>query len=506
MSYKEFKDNYNNNYYAMLDLYKKVEKQNYPEKEEDKEAIINLVEQLNSVVGEIDSLEMTGSLRNEDIERANRSVSEIIDEFHDEIADLDEYANLYKAPRNASNENKLNKKRAEINDRRNGKGTRVVAARNAKEGLLNKAKKVVIPALAFVLGLTFAKGCTNGVTARIGDFFGGEKTSETAEPEATAETTEVPAEELPQQSAEPQLALGEPGTFTDLSSEEQIHARAQYIYDNVYAKFTDYIDDERLSMMFMEHKNHISVEGIENVIRTMNGIPPVNENGEYYVSVNMGDHMLNEAAFYLFGVPSALYDQNCMKVYQSVPSHLFVLDNTEASRFLAGYDEAYEEFCQAINSGDGNKTYEAAQNIACKMYYEWHLDGIFGDQNPYLLNPELLKIARMCSVDKWVNYVYEYEQDAQLAICVDVCVDYVTHEIDTLKGDEIQQAITYDLWTNTVAISAGMEEEVKKSKQEHGMEYENQVFLDYLLNEINYQYETNYKGKTVGDAMSLTKK
>ena len=159
-----------------------------------------------------------------------------------------------------------------------------------------------------------------------------------------------------------------------------------------------------------------------------------------------------------------------------------------------------------MNQGSYEKSYEAAQTIATKMFYEWHMDGVFGDQNPYLLDAEQLKLARMCSVDKWVNYVYEFEQDAQTAICVDVCVDYNTKELSTLKGDEIQQAITYDLWEDTVAISAGMLDEVQQSKIDHGTQYENQVFVDYLMNEINYQYENNYKGKTVSQGNALTLK
>ena len=384
----------------------------------------------------------------------------------------------------------------------------------AKEGTKSKAGRVISGILAGIL-LAGTGVHTGIILHRLNNYEKSkEETIETTEAEQrnvgipiertnTEDTKE--AEKTSETKEETKaLVLGEYGTFTDVHDEEQIHARAQYLYDTYYSAIEGHIDDNRLAMMFGEHKNHITVEGIENVIRSMSGVPRVNESGEYYVTANQADQILNEAAFYLFGVPSAIYDDNNMKVYINIPSHLFVADNSEASRFLAGYDEAYTEFCRAYNKGDGEATYKAAQVIAEKMYYEWHLDGIFGDQNPYLLNPELLKIARMCSVDKWVNYVYEYEQDAQLAICVPVCVDYNTKELTELRGDEIQQAITYDLWEDTVAISAGMVDEVQQSKKDHGMKYENQVFVDYLMNEINYQYENNYKGKTVSDGKSLT--
>ena len=128
--------------------------------------------------------------------------------------------------------------------------------------------------------------------------------------------------------------------------------------------------------------------------------------------------------------------------------------------------------------------------------------GIFGDQNPYLLNPELLKLARMGSVHKWGNYVYEFEQDAKTAICVDVCVDYDSKELSQESGDEIQTAIIFDLWDKPIAKSAGMEDQANYKMLDE------EAFFEYLLNEINWQFENNYQGKNAyenGYALTLTK-
>ncbi len=305
------------------------------------------------------------------------------------------------------------------------------------------------------------------------------------------DSRELTEEELVNGSID--LVLGEYGTFFDAHDEEQVMARAQYLYDAYYSKFESEISDGRLSKMFGEHKDKISVEGIANVIRGLNGVPLVDNEGNYFVSANIGDTIMNDAAFYLFNVPSACYDENGVKIYHNVPVHLFVPDGSETSRFLKGYDEQYEMFCEAMNNNDGNKAYEAGYNIAEKMWYEWHMLGVFGDQNPYQLAPELKKIARMGSVDKWTNYIYEFEQDAQTAICVPVCVDYETKELSEQTGDEIQTAITFDLWDKPVAKSAGMEDEANYDM------LDNVAFYQFLLNEINWQYENNYKGRNIND-------
>ena len=311
-----------------------------------------------------------------------------------------------------------------------------------------------------------------------------------------AEQNKLDSRDLTEEEAVNQsidLVLGEYGTFFDAHDEKQVQARAQYIYDNYFGKFENEISDGRLSQMFGEHKDQISVEGIANVIRGMNGIPVADKEGNYYVSANMGDQILNQAAFYLLNVPSACYDQNDVKVYHNVPAHLFVPDDSEASRFLKGYDEVYEDFCEAMNRNDGQAAYNAGAKIAEKMWYEWHMVGVFGDQNPYLLSPELLKLARMGSVHKWGNYIYEFEQDARTAICVDVCVDYNSKELSQQTGDEIDTAIIFDLWDKPVAKSAGMEDEANYKMLDE------EAFFQYLLNEINWQYENNYKGKNIYD-------
>ena len=191
-----------------------------------------------------------------------------------------------------------------------------------------------------------------------------------------AEQNAIDSRDLTEEEAVNQsinLVLGEYGTFFDAHDEKQVQARAQYIYDNYFARFENEISDGRLSKMFGEHKDHISVDGIANVIRSMNGIPRIDKDGNYYVTANMGDQILNEAAFYLLNVPSACYDQNDVKVYHNVPAHLFVADDSEASRFLKGYDEAYEEFCEAMNRNDGQGAYNAGAKIAekCGMNGIW---------------------------------------------------------------------------------------------------------------------------------------
>ena len=275
--------------------------------------------------------------------------------------------------------------------------------------------------------------------------------------------------------------------FTNVHDNEQLMQRAQDIFDNIFAP--------NYSKLTTEQKRYVTVENIANVIRGMNGIPQVDEDGNYYNNGNIGDQILNNAAFFLINAGSSTNSQ--YPEYYNVPAHLFTADNSDLSRFLRGYDEQYEAFSTAMNNRDGAACYQAGANIATKVWNEWHMCGVLGDQNPYQLSPEQLYLARMASVDKFGTYVYEYEQNAMTAICVDVCVDYNTKQLSSHTADEIITAVQYDLWDKPVARSAGMEDQVQ-----FGMT-DAQVFYNNLINEINYQYENVYKGKSVNSGMSL---
>lgn len=291
---------------------------------------------------------------------------------------------------------------------------------------------------------------------------------------------------------------GEYGTFTDINDPEQFQARVDYIY-NIYQNFEGKTTDGRNIMMYSEHKEKITKEAIANLMRQINGLPPVNENGDYYFNTNVRKELQNDIADFFMMIPSGVYDENDVKYYTVVPSHLFVPDNSNASKLLKESDDIYQRFSDAYNRGDWDAAYKAGQDLMKVMFYEWNLDGAEGMMNPYSdLPANLISFAKKMVVDRWGLYFYEFEQDGQFAICTPLCVDYKTKEMVDVRGDELKEALTYDLWNEPIAKSAGMEDEVDLGR------YQNQVFMDWWMEYMQEQYEMNFKGKNINDNQSLT--
>ncbi len=302
----------------------------------------------------------------------------------------------------------------------------------------------------------------------------------TPSPEVTEEITEEVVE-LPETTETPNLTsnlkLGEFGTFTDITNDEQVNARAQYIYDNYYKQF--------LGQMTQGEQDYVTVDKIANVIRVMNGELPVDENGNKIFDINMVDDW-GQVYTELIGnyASSPEFDQ----VYH-VPTYLFTLDNTELQDFVKRYDEDYAKIAEGRNERSAEKTRAAIASLGEKMWNEWAVQGMYGDMNPYNFNAKDRLFAYMSTMAPYASYAFEYNLNAMQPVCIYSCIDYNSKEMQEIPVNEIFVGITSGQWNTVIAKAAGVEVDA---------EPESIAFTQDLLDTLEYKYDHL-------DTMKLTK-
>ena len=322
----------------------------------------------------------------------------------------------------------------------------------------------------------------------------------TVAPTATPVVTATPTVEP---TLEPviTLVLGEPGTFLDVTDDAQVMARAQYIYDNHFAKFIDKVSDSE--------REFVTVEKIANVIRVVNGRCPRDVNGYKFWDVNTIDTYCCAFISLYADTPSS----DTMGVVDFVPASLFAIDGSEVQEFLKSYDEVYARIAEARNTRNGEMYQAAAKIIEAKMWYEWHCQGMGGNivyfrdtgeveaipdlrfnsetgkyerteyvekengeieevivelnnieifpvTNPHLIDATYKYFAYIGSMYRFGSYIEEAEQDQMAPVCLDVCVDFNTKELNTYSIDEVYTGINEGIWNNIIAQHAGMADQV----------------------------------------------
>ena len=303
-------------------------------------------------------------------------------------------------------------------------------------------------------------------------------------PEPTPEVTIAPVEEVVT------LVLGEPGTFLDVTDEEQVMARAQYIYDNYYAGFVDKLSaDERA---------HVTVERIANTIRVVNGNCPLDENGYKMLDANTTDTYSQAFVDLTANIPSS----DVMGTVEMVPTHLFAVDGSETQEFLKSYDELYARIAEGRNNRNSDEYRAAGKIIAAKMWCEWFCQGMGGNilyntqtgeidydnnvrfnestgnweyvcpengnvevlyntevypvTNPHNIDATYRYFAYMGSMYRYGSFIKEAEFNQMATICIPACINYSTKEMEELSIAQIYTAIDEGIWNDVIARSAGM--------------------------------------------------
>ena len=246
---------------------------------------------------------------------------------------------------------------------------------------------------------------------------------------------------------------GKYGQFKDVTNDEQVNARANYLYNTYFEQFRSKLTPTEQEM--------ITPEKIANIIRVANGELPLDADGNKYFDANLTDDYIQALTKITADLPSS---PTLDKIY-NVPTHLFAVDGSDLSNFMMKYDEDYENVADARNNRDGEKAQAAIASLGQKLWYEWSLQGMNYEidgqmtdyKSPFDLPAKERALALNASVAKYGPYVFEYNLNAMQPVCIDACVDYYTKTMKKLTVNEIFVGVTSGEFDTVIAKAAGIE-------------------------------------------------
>lgn len=256
---------------------------------------------------------------------------------------------------------------------------------------------------------------------------------------------------------------GEYGTFLDATDDEQVKARAQYIYDNYYSNWVNELTPEQ--------QKNITPEKIANIIRVMNGELPLDEDGNRYYDVNVVDETVNSFVNITANLPSSstLDSKTNEEIGQikDIPMHMFAVDGSETSEFIKPYDEDFTNIIDGRNHHNGEKTVNAIKSLGEKMYREFVMVGrnyqnddgtLTNYRNPYDLPAQQRALAWIGATQRYGAIALPYNLNGMQAVCIDVCVNYNTKELNAIPVNEIYEGYHSGLYSSIIARLAGLPE------------------------------------------------
>ena len=246
---------------------------------------------------------------------------------------------------------------------------------------------------------------------------------------------------------------GKYGQFKDVTNDEQVNARANYLYNTYFEQFRSKLTPTEQEM--------ITPEKIANIIRVANGELPLDADGNKYFDANLTDDYIQALTKITADLPSS---PALDKIY-NVPTHLFAVDGSDLSNFMMKYDEDYENVADARNNRDGEKAQAAIASLGQKLWYEWSLQGMNYEidgqmtdyKSPFDLPAKERALALNASVAKYGPYVFEYNLNAMQPVCIDACVDYYSKTMKKLTVNEIFVGVTSGEYDTVIAKAAGIE-------------------------------------------------
>ena len=321
----------------------------------------------------------------------------------------------------------------------------------------------------------------------------------TEEPLVTEEPTE--SEEV---TAAVEAVLGEYGTFLDVTNDAQVEARADYILDNYYKPIIDNLSKNERSI--------ITKENIANVIRVLNGICPIDENGYRVIDANTALTYGQLFTELVSNIPSSDSLQESTGKLSIVPAYLFAEDGSELQEFIESYDEIYARVANGRNI-NSSKVYRTAGKImAAKYLTEWKYMGMYSNilynkdddtidyatkvifdenigkyvatvfeynestdqteeceiilnnyevypvHNPYNIDGTHRLFAYQATMTRYASFIKEAEFNQMATICIPSCTDYSSKLREEKSIAEIYTAIDSGVENDIIAKSAGMKE------------------------------------------------
>ena len=215
----------------------------------------------------------------------------------------------------------------------------------------------------------------------------------------------------------------------------------------------------------------ITPEKIANIIRVANGELPLDEDGNRYYDVNVVDETVNSFVNITANLPSSstLDSKTNEEIGQikDIPMHMFAVDGSETSEFIKPYDEDFTNIIDGRNHHNGEKTVNAIKSLGEKMWREFVMVGrnyqnddgtLTNYRNPYDLPAQQRALAWIGATQRYGAIALPYNLNGMQAVCIDVCVNYNTKELNAMPVNEIYEGYHSGLYSSIIARLAGLPE------------------------------------------------
>lgn len=314
-----------------------------------------------------------------------------------------------------------------------------------------KSKGGVVKGFIYGLSLILALGGAHHLGKAIKD--SSDKNLESSQIELTDESNSVMSEtnqlevlETPVQTIAP---TGELGTFLDATNDEQVEARANYIYLNHIRPIIDELD--RNGKNVKEYDIEITPATIANLIRVYNGELPI-ENGYPSYDENTINYYVTLANKMYATLPS---DKRLDGV-RFAPMAYLMEDGSQAQYLAQIYDEDYKRIAEARNTGDYDESVKAIQQLGYDLRDRVLIFGLQGEVTPMSVR-ENGNSAYTAAMGRYASYVLEWNLAKKKATCIPVCSNYKTGEIENWPITKIYETIQDGDYNNIVAKMTGSE-------------------------------------------------
>lgn len=218
-----------------------------------------------------------------------------------------------------------------------------------------------------------------------------------------------------------------PDVVVDVTNDENVSEAAANIYESYIMPILE--KNPALNDSF-------TIEEVEDIIRMANSKLPVNSKyNEYTIggtANTMNDMFANQ------GNHNVLYPFDFSKLYP---------EGSNEAKYIKTYDDIYRKIAEYRAEGNGDGVVEQIGKLGEKLYNEWHIQGMNGGYNPYLLSakkPEERYFLLQAATSRFSNYVREYLESNDLTVCIPTCYDVEPGKYRDVEIRDIFEALYAD--------------------------------------------------------------
>ncbi len=238
---------------------------------------------------------------------------------------------------------------------------------------------------------------------------------------------------------------GSEGTFTDVTNDQQVEARANYIYNNYVKEVIDSLGTEG-----NEYALQINPESIGNMIRVFNDELPI-ENGVSVYDENTINYYMT-LAIKTYGT---LMSDERLGYVGFAPMSMLLADNSQAQAVAEVFDEDFEAIADARNNG----THEEQLNSIKEYGYDLRdrvllFAGLNGELTPMNIS-EHGNAAYIAAMGRFAPYVLEWNIAEHKAACIEVCTNYDTGNKELWSVAKLYETIEDGSYNNVIARITG---------------------------------------------------